>query len=352
MQVDAQPPGEVAQLKAANISDHSLDLQWSAASDDRGVAGYQLFRGDQKGFSLKGNAKQAEVSAASLRWTDQKPPAGQSAWYAVCAVDIVGRLGQPQYIEVKVPKNAPPENKLKLTAVSTGKRAFLRWSGTLERDVTMIEVLRGEGEAGKMSVIKSLTDAKIQRFVDEGLKEDTTYRYALRLVDRGKLSSKPTEPQLVRAGLFVKRINCGGDEFVGADGVPWEADKGRIAGTSIWTAKKTVAEAGELQSVYQTERWSYSKLRYQFALEPGKYIVTLHFAETNPRFAEPGKRKVDIVLNGKETYSDVDVAAKVGGHRAFQLTTEAEVTEKTLVVELRKVKNGPALKGLEVRAIP
>jgi glucose/arabinose dehydrogenase len=352
VQVDAQPPSKVTGLESGEVSDTSLDIIWNAASDDRGVTGYRLFRGEVADFDCNDTTSQGDVQQLVLQWTDAAPPAGTTAWYAVRAIDVVGRLGPPQYISVDVPKNMPPGNKLKLTAVSTGAKAFLRWTGELDADVVTVQILRGEGEKGELDVVKQIADRTIQRFIDEGLKTDGTYRYAIRLIDRGKLASEMSEPQVVRAGLFLKRINCGGDEFIGADGIPWEADKGRVTGSSVWTQKKKIEAAEDIEPIYQTERWAYTTLRYRMAVEPGTYQVTLHFAEINPRFAQAGKRVFDVQVNDKKVHPDVDIAAQVGGSKAYQLTSKVEVAGKELVIDLTKVKNGPAIKGIEVRAVP
>ncbi len=352
VQIDAKPPSEVGKLTAADVSDISLTLQWTPASDDRSVQGYRLFRGEGDGFDCNDDARQGEVSDAALRWTDATPPAGKTVWYAVQAVDVVGRVGSPRYVEVSVPKNAPPSNKLSLTAISTGKKAFLRWSGEMDADVAAVEILRGEGDDGALAAIESLTDLKTQRFVDDGLKADATYRYAIRLVDRGKLTSDPTEPQTVRAGLYLRRVNCGGEEVIGADGIPWEADRGTISGTGFWSTKSPVAEAGELAPLYQTERWSNGALKYLFNLEPGVYEVTLHLAEINPRFAQAGKRTFDVLINGEKKHEAIDVFAKVGAYHPLELTSQVDVSKSPLEVELRKVSAGPALKGIQVRRRP
>ncbi|MCH7728714.1 MAG: hypothetical protein IH991_19860 [Planctomycetes bacterium] len=344
-------PTAVADFAARDIGDLSLTLNWKAASDDNGVAGYEIHRGLKDNFACNEKNRVGRVEEI-VTWSDSAPPAGETVWYAVQTVDVAGRLSSPQYVKVDVPANRRPENQLKLSALAAGERAFLHWSGSLEPDVVAIEIMRGEGKDGELKTVKSITDLTTKRFVDEGLKADSVFRYAIRLVDRGKLTSELGKVQLVRAGLFIKRINCGGDEVIGADGIPWEADKQRVAGTAVWTAKSEIADAGDIMAVYQTERWSYNGLRYRFDVKPGRYEVVLHFAETNRQLSAAGKRMFDVLINGRKHHSAVDIAAKVGANRAWQLSTPIIVSDKELVVELRKVKAGPALKGIEVRAQP
>ncbi len=350
--IDAQPPTAVANLQASDIRDTSLRLQWEAAKDDRKVAGYRICRDTVEAFVCSDENAVSRQAAGQLYWTDPQPPLGTTVWYSVQAFDVAGQIAEPSYVKVDVPANRPPTNELKLTAVAAGDKAYLHWSGPMEPDVTAIEVLRGEGEEGPLETIETLTDLKATRLVDEGLKKDSLYRYAVRLVDRGKLTSPETEPLAVRAGLFIRRINCGGPEFVGPDGIPWEGDKGRVTGTGVWTAKQTIADANGQSPVYQTERWSNRGLKYVLEVEPGKYHLILHFAETNRQFSHAGKRKFDVVVNEKKVHSDVDVFANAGANHAWQLTSELVIEGDSIELLLKRVKGGPALKGIEVRAVP
>jgi sialate O-acetylesterase len=350
---DLEPPAAVANLTAPEVSDFDIELRWEEATDDSRVTGYEIYRGDADGFAPSKDNKLSDVPSHSLDFVDSDPPVGKTVWYAVRAVDVVKRDGAVTYFKVDVPANQPPKNEYKLSVVAAGKRSFLRWSGSPEQDVVAIEILRGKGADGELGVLKTFNEFSTTSFADEDVEADTDYRYAIRLLDSGKLTSKPTEPQLVRPGLYLKRINCGGEQFVGADGIPWESDKGRVPGTSNWTAKTSIAGAPtDLQPLYTTERWSYQTIRYRFELKPGPYAVVLHFAETNRTYAVKGKRTFDISMAGKKVHEALDIYSESGAaNTAWNVETKIDVTESPLVVELRKAKAGPAIKGIEVRAL-
>ncbi len=351
VQIDAEAPSGVDELTAREVSDIAVELAWQAATDDRGVAGYSLFRGNAEGFDCTQATQIARTSGPELHWTDPEPPAGLTAWYAVRASDVAGRKGPPRYLSVDVPRNAAPRNLLKLTAISAGKKAFLRWTGEMDPDVTAVEILRGDGEEGELAKIETVTDLKRGRFVDENLKADGTYRYAVRVVDRGKLASDLTEPQIVRSGLYLRRINCGGEEFIGADGIPWEADRDRQPGSGIWSTKSAVADADDLGPVYQSERWSNLAVKYRLEVEPGQYEVSLLLAEINPQFAKEGKRTFNISINGEQRHKAFDIFTKVGAQAACEVTLPAEPVDGAIEIELRKVSGGPALKGIQIRGL-
>jgi len=84
----------------------------------------------------------------------------------------------------------------------------------------------------------------------------------------------------------------------------------------------------------------------------GKYLVVLHFAETNPTFSAAGKRVFKVHINDEERHGEVDVVAEAGAMTAWQLPTEVEVKGEEILLEVLKVNAGPAVKGIEVRRLP
>jgi len=355
---DNAPPSTVADLKTKQVSDLQVTLQWHPATDDHEVVGYRVFRGSENGFETTEANALVKKPSRLLDFADAAPPAGKSVWYAIRAVDGVARTGPAVYVRAEVPANRPPENKLKVSAAAAGKRVFLRWSGSFDPDVVAYELLRGQGKDGELKVFTEIDDVHKKSFVDEKVETDTDYRYAVRLRDRGGLTSPASEPQLVRPGMYFRRINCGGPEFVSEDGVPWEADgtKGHpclsSGGTSTWNVKEPVSESGPDKNVYQTERWANRHVHYTFEVQPGRYEIVLLLAETNPGFFAKGKRTFDIVLNDQIVAEKVDVFSEAGG------PLKPWRFQKTLVVSGRELKiglvgnpTGPAVKGIEIRGL-
>lgn len=73
----------------ASVSGSSVGLSWSASTDDVGVTGYRVFRGDSAGFEASAGAKVADVSGTSF--TDEGRPVG-TWYYRVAAVDAAGNV--------------------------------------------------------------------------------------------------------------------------------------------------------------------------------------------------------------------------------------------------------------------
>jgi hypothetical protein len=347
---DAAPPVLAADPQATDAKSYRVQLAWKAATDDRGIAAYRIYRGKEP--SAAADNLLGKVAADKLLYSDDKPPAGETVWYAIEPIDVAGRAGKVRAVKVEVPNDVAPTNELKLTAQAGSKAVVLSWSGAPEPDVTHLLVLRGEGADGKLAQVAELKIAAATRWIDKTVSGKTKYRYVIKLRDAGGHESAASIEAIAQAGSFLRRINCGGAEVVSADGTNWEADNKSVSGSGRFTTKTAVAGVPDgLKGVYTTERWSNSTVRYQFDVSPGRYQVVLHFAETNRIFSVKGKRKFDVFINDKKIHADVDIFANAGAAKAWQLPTELDVSGKQLVIELKKGSNGPAIKGLEVREL-
>ena len=352
---DGTPPKLPAPPKVVSAKHYGVTLAWEAAVDDVRVVACKVYRGDSEGAATKPSSLIAELDPAATAFTDEEPPAGKTAWYAIQPVDVAGRVGAARVVKIDVPKDLPPENMLALAAATGSKTISLSWKGEIERDVTEVIILRADVQGGVFREIATIKPAgSASRWLDKGLKADDEFRYAIKLRDAAGHVSKMSKPVTGAAGGYVRRINCGGPKVIDPDGTVWEADKGVVGGTGFWTVKTDIAAAPEhLQDVYRTERWANHGLRYRFDVDRGHYMLALLFAETNSNFAAAGKRVFAVHINDKVTHEKIDVFAKAGANKAWQLEHEVVVGRgKELVVELYRAAGvGPALKGIEIRAL-
>ena len=349
---DASPPSPPGNLQVTERKSYAVKLRWTAAKDDLGVKAYRVLRGRRERFSLASGRVLGELGEEVLACTDANPPAGRTAWYVVQAIDVAGRKGQAAFLKVDVPKDMVPINALKLTATPSSKSAILSWTGELEPDVSQIEILRAIGAGTALRPIAKIDDVKKTVHVDRELDPGKAYRYALRLVDRGGHVSLAGKPVSVRPLIFLKRINCGGLAYVGPDGIPWEADRRQRDGTNFFSGNFPVTGAGGLKTIYQSERWANQRVPFDVEVEPGRYEIVFHFAETNTGFARKGARTFDILINGRPVRKKVDIFDQAGGgNKALLLRETVEVKGRRLRITLRAASAGPAIKALEVRGL-
>ncbi len=119
-------------------------------------------------------------------------------------------------------------------------------------------------------------------------------------------SPRPTPPPLPASPTW--RINAGGGGFTDSDGLAWSADAGFEAGETVGTGRPIAGTREE--ALYQTERWG-PDFTYRLPVPPGRYRVTLKFAETYVK--GPGQRVFDLFINGKKELENFDIFKEAGG---------------------------------------
>jgi hypothetical protein len=346
---DMKPPSTVPQLKIGEAKSYRVVIEWSAATDDKGIAEYRIYRGEAEGFDPEGR-KLREAPPGNLTFVDPSPPGGKQTWYGVRAVDLVGREGPMAYLGVDVPADTAPLNALVVKATTGVKNCHVAWEGTIEPDVASFEISRSPEDQGayKRVHLAAMTD---RTWRDSDVEPGKAYFYRVSLIDRAGNVSKPSEPQRAKPASYARLINCGGDSFKGPDGLEWEADRAAAGGTGIYNARKPIKGAGALLPMYQTERWGSRGIVYRFDVKPGRYEVVLHFAETNRSFSIKGKRRFDIEIDGKTVAEQIDIFAAAGANTAWSKRFQVETKENKMRVILRANPGGPALKGIAVFGI-
>ncbi len=108
------------------------------------------------------------------------------------------------------------------------------------------------------------------------------------------------------------RINCGSEaDFVDWNSFVWDRDRDFAGGQAIQSASAVAQAAPTLydQSLYQTAR-SGREVTYALSLPPALYTVHLKFAEL---WSEgPGRRPMDIEINGRRVWQAWDPGAEAG----------------------------------------
>lgn len=149
------------------------------------------------------------------------------------------------------------------------------------------------------------------------------------------------------SGDLVFRLNAGAGEYVAGDGSVWAADFGYTAGGSYSTTS-SIADTPD-PTLYQSERYAtfaQGDLHYSFPLDPGNYLVRLHFAEIY--YTTTGKRVFGINLEGQTFYDSVDLVAEAGPFTAHIKDAILAVTDGTLNIEIERFVQNPKISAIEV----
>ncbi len=166
---DTTAPSQVTGLSASTVSNSQIDLSWSAATDDTGVTGYNIYRG---GSLL--------TSTTATSYSDTGLTGSTTYTYTVSAYDAAGNEGA-QSSSASATTSADPDTTapsqvtgLTATAVSTSQ-IDLSWSAATDNvGVTGYNIYRG----GSL-----LTTTTSTSYSDTGLNSGTTYSYTVSAYD-------------------------------------------------------------------------------------------------------------------------------------------------------------------------
>ena len=99
---DTTAPSAPSGLAVTGLTVSSVSLGWGAATDDVGVAAYNVYR-DGSGSPV------ASVAASSLAWTDTSVAPGSTHSYTVAARDAAGNTSPPSgSVSATIPSSGPP----------------------------------------------------------------------------------------------------------------------------------------------------------------------------------------------------------------------------------------------------
>ena len=114
-------------------------------------------------------------------------------------------------------------------------------------------------------------------------------------------------------GETVFALNAGGNVYTDKAGVTYSADK-YYQGGRTWNTSSSIA-ATEDDSLYRSER--YGNFSYAIPVSNGNYVVTLKFAEIY--WSSANRRIFKVKIGGQEVLSNLDIFAKVGKNRAYDV---------------------------------
>ncbi len=168
---DTTAPSQVTGLSASAISTSQIDLSWSAASDNIGVTGYNVYRGGNLIATTTGTS-----------YSDTGLNSGTTYSYSVSAFDAAGNEGTQSNAASATTNTPPPTDTtapsqvtgLSASAISTSQ-IDLSWSAASDNvGVTGYNIYRGG------NLIATTTGTS---YSDTGLNSGTTYSYTVSAFD-------------------------------------------------------------------------------------------------------------------------------------------------------------------------
>jgi beta-galactosidase len=180
------------------------------------------------------------------------------------------------------------------------------------------------------------------------------------------LTSEKTDLLKDKKGYnYIYRVNCGGSEFTDSSGNTWFTDTHKSGnytwGSSSWTdnfeklpdffaSQRTTFDPinGTKDSeLFQSFRYGVDKLRYEFPVPDGEYLVELYFTEpwygTGGGMDCKGWRLFDVAINENVVLKDFDIWAEAGHDQALKKTFVVKSKDGKIVISFPNVKASQAI---------
>jgi hypothetical protein len=157
---------------------------------------------------------------------------------------------------------------------------------------------------------------------------------------------------------YVYRVNCGGPDYIDANGNIWKADKNFA---TSWTKdfpelpenfasqRRTFSPIKNTNDwkLFQDFRYGKDKLNYQFDVPEGEYLVELYFIEPwlgiGGGMKASGMRLFDVAVNGKTVLNDLDIWSEVVTNTALKKVIKAKSVNGKIIISFPETKVGQAL---------
>jgi len=157
---------------------------------------------------------------------------------------------------------------------------------------------------------------------------------------------------------YLYRINCGGPEYEDQNGNTWEADKtfsrswsDDFPGMPAFFASQrrtfSPIKATKDWKLFQTFRYGKDKLKFEFPLPDGEYLVELYFIEPwigiGGGFNGKTMRLFDVAINDRVVLHDLDIWSEAGTNKALKKIVKARISGGKMVISFPGTKAGQAL---------
>ncbi len=153
---------------------------------------------------------------------------------------------------------------------------------------------------------------------------------------------------VIPTGQVVAAINCGSSSAYTGGGVTYQADTNAALYTGGQTYSTTASITGTTDiPLYQTERFSMTA--YKIPVSNGTYEVTLKFAELYCSYANC--RVFGATVEGVTAVNNLDLFARVGKNRAYDVTTTVPVTDGVLNINFTASKSTAKINAILVKKI-
>jgi len=196
---DTMPPSAPVSLNAVdtpNDQGGSIDLSWTASTDNVGVDGYKVYRATAPGGPY-GDPIADGIKITS--YTDKTATLGTTFYYIVRSYDAAGNISDPSNeVNAFSIDNIAPSKPTGLKASSDGSKITLTWDANAESDLAGYNLYRAtdvngpyEKISGSLLTVTTLNDSNVSLYKD--------YYYMVKAVDTS--GNESDSSKIVRADI-------------------------------------------------------------------------------------------------------------------------------------------------------
>lgn len=212
---DTQPPSVPGNPRVSDLVCDAVTFSWNAATDNVGVAFYDVYHDGQSMKSVSGSTLSTSLTVV-----------GGATWgLYVNARDAAGNVSQASTTVSITPPQCQPDNQApsaptKLTGAASGTTVTLNWAAATDNiGVRAYDVYRGGAKVG--AVTGTATAPPATTFVDSGLAANTSYQYYVVARDAQANVSAPSATTTVTTGAACGDSVCAVTQIATDTDIPW-----------------------------------------------------------------------------------------------------------------------------------
>ncbi|MEM8896942.1 MAG: malectin domain-containing carbohydrate-binding protein, partial [Bacteroidota bacterium] len=265
------------------------------------------------------------LPAGSLSNSTNTPPSFTTSGDLILVQDFEG----VEFVEVN-PAAVPASEASQEVTYELSPAFSLISNISINSSTGLVEVKALEGIAGS---------EEFTIIANDGQDKNNVYTQTFKLVI---LSD---EPNTIKGGGSIVRINAGGPAYTSEGGNQFIADKFFQGNSGEYTLSNEIEGTND-DPLYQSERWGY-EFGYQIPVINGEYEIILHFAEVY--WSDAGKRLFDVRLEGESYFSDYDIYQRYGKNAvAIERLEGIIVTDGVLNLDFFSKKHMAKISAIEV----
>lgn len=157
---------------------------------------------------------------------------------------------------------------------------------------------------------------------------------------------------------YFYKINCGGGEYTDESENEWNGDRGYLKSwaddyegmpSDFASQRSTFSPIKNTKDwkLFQSFRYGKGRLRYDFDVANGEYIVELYFIEPwlgiGGGVNAKGMRVFDVAINGKTVLNDLDIWSEAGTNTVLKKIIKVRTTNGKITISFPETKAGEAV---------